>query len=187
MNHLNKSTLKLHLLILGCKPHHRHTEQHDAFFGIGNSLVDLLPQINAFWSDGGKIHIDSWRTITKVDGFEISIVSKENTTPSQHKLFFLNLGGYKPNDLEEYHYKLLVVAKQKDEAIAKAKQTAFFLHNSSPHIDDKYGVDVDDIYEIADILPSTLKEKYTIAITENISDVKKDEINIGYLKLSSIK
>jgi Domain of Unknown Function (DUF1543) len=187
VNHLNKPTLKLHLLILGCKPQHRHTEQHDVFFGIGNSLVDLLPQIQNFWPDAGKIHIDSWRAITVVDDYAINIVPKEEAKPSEHKLFFLNLGGYKPNDLEEYHYKLLVVAEDKGEAITKAKKTAFFLHNSSPHIDDKYGVDVDDIYEIEDILPSTLKEKYGTAITKTKGEVKEDEFNIGYLKLSSIK
>jgi Domain of Unknown Function (DUF1543) len=184
--------MHLHLLILGCKPQHRHTEQHDVFFGIGNSLVDLLPQIDAFWPDGGKIHIDSWRKVTVVDDFEISIVPKENATPSLHKLFFLNLGGYKPNDLEEYHYKLLVVANDKGEAVTKAKQTAFYKHtgfggNATSHIDDKYGVDVDDIYEIEDILPSTLKDKYSIAIAKATGKIKEDEFNIGYLKLSSIK
>jgi hypothetical protein len=184
--------MHLYLLILGCKPQCRHTEQHDVFFGIGNSLVNLLPQIEAFWPDAGKIHIDSWRKVTVVDDYEISVVPKENATASPHKLFFLNLGGYKPNDLEEYHYKLLVVANDKGEAITKAKQTAFYKHtsiagNATSHIDDKYGVDVDDIYEIEDILPSTLKEKYTIVITKATSEVKEDGLNIGYLKLSSIK
>jgi hypothetical protein len=183
--------MQLHLLILGCKPQHRHTEQHDVFFGIGNSLKDLLPQIDAFWPDAGKIHIDSWRAVTVVDDYAISIVPKEEVIPSEHKLFFLNLGGYKPNDLEEYHYKLLVVANDKGEAITKAKQTAFYKHTgfggtATSHIDDKYGVDVDDIYEIEDILPSTLKEKYAIAITKANEELKDDELHIGYTKLSSL-
>lgn len=157
---------KLFLLILGCKPAGRHTEQHDVFFGIGNTLKDLLPQIETFWPDGGEIHIDSWRAITVVNDFAISVVSKGNAVAadSKNKLFFINLGGYKPNDLEEYHYKIIAVAAKKSEAIAQAKKSAFYQHKSSPHVDDKYGVDVDDLYEIEDILTASIKNQFTIVI-----------------------
>jgi hypothetical protein len=182
--------MKLFLLILGCRPKGRNTEQHDTFFGIGNSLSDLLPQIESFWPDGGKIHIDSWREVTTVDGFEIKVLDKE-TEPalSAQKLFFLNLGGYKPADMEEYHYKLLSVSKDRAEAISAAKKTAFYLHTgfkgATSHIDDKYGVDVDDVYEIKDILPQQLKDKYVIGIQPTAS-LPEDELHIGYLKLSSL-
>jgi hypothetical protein len=177
--------MTLYFLLLGCKPQGRNTEQHDVFFGIGNSLKELLPQIENFWPNAGKIHIDSWRAVTNVDGFTISIVTKQ-TVSSVNKIFFLNLGGYKPNDLEEYHYKILTVAKDKSEAIAKAKQTAFFLHDVfSSHIDDKYGVDVDDIYEIEEILPEELKQQYSILI-EPAAIIAIDELHIGYIKLSSL-
>jgi hypothetical protein len=175
----------LHFLLLGCKPQGRNTEQHDVFFGIGNSLKELLPQIENFWPNAGKIHIDSWRAVTNVDGFTISIAAKQ-TVSSAYKIFFLNLGGYKPNDSEEYHYKILTVAKDKSEAIAKAKQTAFFLHDVfSSHIDDKYGVDIDDIYEIEEILPEELKQQYSILI-EPADAIAVDELHIGYIKLSSL-
>jgi len=174
---------KLYLLILGCKPNGRHTEQHDVFLGVGNSLKDLLPQIENFWPDGGEIHIDSWREVTAVDGFTISIIPQQEskTSSTTNKLFFINLGGYKPNDMEEYHYKLMTVAANKREAIAQAKQTAFYLHNASPHVDDKYGVDVDDIYEIADILPASIKEQFTIVI-DKAENLTEDKLHIGYLK-----
>jgi hypothetical protein len=182
--------MKLFLLILGCKPNGRNTEQHDTFFGIGNSVSDLLPQIKNFWPDGGKIHIDSWREVSAVDGFEITVFDKEEApATSLHKLFFLNLGGYKPADMEEYHYKLLSVATDKAEAISAAKQTAFYLHTgfkgATSHIDDKYGVDVDDVYEIKDVLPKELKDKYVISI-QPAAALPQDELHIGYLKLSSL-
>jgi Domain of Unknown Function (DUF1543) len=179
---------KLFFLIVGCKPNGRNTEQHDAFFGIGNNLKELIPQIEHFWPDGGKIHIDSWRTITVVDGYAIKIIPKEEALANAvQKLFFLNLGGYKPNDLEEYHYKVFAVALNKSEAIQQAKQTVFFLHNTfSAHIDDKYGVDVDDVYEIEEVLPASIKCKYAIVIEKSITALPKDELHIGYLKLSSL-
>ncbi|HMJ45678.1 MAG TPA: DUF1543 domain-containing protein, partial [Ferruginibacter sp.] len=81
---------KLFMLVLGCKPAGRNTEQHDVFFGIGSCLKDLLPQISGFWNDGGKIHIDSWREVTMVDGYSISILSKEEKDPvNPAGLFFL--------------------------------------------------------------------------------------------------
>jgi hypothetical protein len=178
---------KLYLLILGCKPNGRHTEQHDVFLGVGNSLKDLLPQIENFWPDGGEIHIDSWREVTSVDVFSISIVPHQEgeTANTKNKLFFINLGGYKPNDMEEYHYKIMTVAANKKEAIAQAKQTAFYQHNSSPHVDDKYGVDVDDIYDIEDILPVSIKNQFTIII-EKTENLLADKLHIGYLKLDRL-
>ncbi len=180
---------KLFFLILGATPNGRNTEQHDTFFGIGNSLKDLLPQIESFWPDGGKIHIDSWREVTAVNDYSIKIIPKENALENSNKLFFLNLGGYKPNDLEEYHYKVLAVATNKTDAVNQAKRTAFYLHTgfkgAASHIDDKYGVDVDDVYEIEDILPQYLKEQYAIAI-EPAQNNTEDELYIGYVKLSSL-
>jgi hypothetical protein len=182
---------RLFFLLLGCRPNGRNTEQHDTFFGIGNSVSDLLPQIENFWPDGGKIHIDSWREVTVVDNYTIKVFDKENApAASAQKLFFLNLGGYRPADMEEYHYKLLSVAHTKTTAIQAAKQTAFYLHTgfkgATSHIDDKYGVDVDDVYEIADILPSEIKTKYSIVIEKKSSILPEDELHIGYVTLKSL-
>jgi hypothetical protein len=185
--------LQLYMILLGCKPKGRHTEQHDLFFTIGSDLKSTIPEIKNFWHDGGTIHIDSWRTITECDGYEISVAKQsKKTTPSKNdlKLFFLNLGGYKPGDLEEYHYKMVVVALNKTEAIKQAKASAFYMHTgfkgAASHIDDKYGIDVDDFYEIEDILPAEQKLKYKLKITKK-SKIEKDVLHIGYTNLSKIK
>ena len=146
--------------------------------------------MESFWPGAGKIHIDSWREVTAVNGYAIKIIGKEEPLAlTKEKLFFLNLGGYKPGDMEEYHYKLITVSKDKSEAIKNAKQTAFYLHTgfkgAESHIDDKYGIDVDDVYEITDILPSSIKEQFAIVIEKEVH-VKEDELHIGYVKLSSL-
>ncbi|MES2374125.1 MAG: DUF1543 domain-containing protein [Bacteroidota bacterium] len=182
---------KLFMLLLGCKPEGRFTEQHDIFFGVGKSLKDLLQEILAAWPGPHKIHIDAWREVTETDGYAISLLPKEHSdaAPKDKRLFFLNLGGYKENEFEEYHYKMLSVASDKSEAIKQAKATAFYKHTgfkgADSHIDDKYGVDVDDLYEIEDILPSSIKEKYTIVIRP-AEGIKKDAWHLGYTKLSSL-
>ena len=183
---------KLFFVLLGCTPKGRNTEQHDVFFGIGSSLSDLLPQFAQFWPEAAdRLHIDSWREVTEVNGYAINIIPKTSTPlPSQKRLFFLNLGGYKPNDLEEYHYKYLSVAENKGKAIREVKETAFYKHTgfegAHSHIDDKYGVDVDDVYEITDILSASLKERYSISIETATTPLPEDEWHIGYVKLSSL-
>ncbi len=179
------------MLLLGCKPGGRFTEQHDIFFGVGRSLKDLLPDILSFWPGPQKIHIDAWREVTETDGYLISILPKDGIgiPPKDKQLFFLNLGGYKENEFEEYHYKMLSVANDKSEAIKQAKATAFYKHTgfkgADSHIDDKYGVDVDDLYEIEDILPASVKEKYSIVISPS-EGIQKDAWHLGYTKLSSL-
>ena len=183
--------LKLIMILLGCKPPGRNTEQHDLFFGIGKSLSDVKNDILDFWKEAkGKIHIDAWRQVQSVHGYTIEVIHKEDVASSQQeKLFFINLGGYKQNEFEEYHYKLLTVATDKGTAIQKAKGTAFYKHTgfagAVSHIDDKYGIDVDDIYEIEDILPFRLKAQYTIEITKT-DTLNEDELHLGYLKIDKL-
>ena len=99
--------MKLYMIMIGCRPKGRFTEQHDIFFGIGNSLSELVPQMKAFWPEAkGKIHIDAWREVTVVDNHKIDIVSKVDSVANDSQLFFINLGGYKENEFEEYHYKI---------------------------------------------------------------------------------
>jgi len=185
-------SLKLFMLLLGCKPQGRNTEQHDVFFGIGGELKDLLPDIFEFWPEAKKkIHIDAWREVKKVGNYSIRVISRENklTVTKTARLFFLNLGGYKSGDFEEYHYKILIAALDKAEAVQKAKETAFYIHtgfkDATSHIDDKYGVDVDDVYEIADILPPGIKEKYCIALSASKQE-NEDELHLGYVKLDKL-
>lgn len=183
-------TTKLFMLLLGCKPKGRYTEQHDIFFGAGESLKDLLPGILASWPGPHKIHIDAWREVTEVDGYSIKLVPRNEADPTKTgQLFFINLGGYKEHEFEEYHYKMLVVANDKADAIKQAKASAFYKHTgfkgADSHIDDKYGVDVDDLYQIEEILDPSIKNEYSIQIEKTVKPVS-DEWHLGYTKLSSL-
>ena len=182
--------VNLHMIMLGCTPKGRFTEQHDIFFCIGSSLKELIPDMNAFWPEAkGRIHIDAWQKVTFVDGFTIEVVANNENLVQEEQLFFLNLGGYKEGEFEEYHYKVLVVAKTKAEAIKKAKQTTFYKHygfkGAESHIDDKYGIDVDDIHNIEDILSDKFKSQYRLKITKT-NIISEDEKHIGYLKIDKI-
>lgn len=115
---------------------------------------------------------------------------KQNNQPKPIQLFFINLGGYKPGDFEEYHYKMLIAAKDKAEAIKIAKESAFYKHTgfkgAASHIDDQYGVDVDDFFKVEDMLPENIKQQYQIKLTPTKS-ATIDPLHIGYVNLSKIK
>lgn len=183
--------LKLFMVLIGCKPKGRHTEQHDIFFGIAHSMRELIPAFKAFWPEAkGRLHIDGWREVTQVNGYDVTILPKTTeTAPQDIQLFFINLGGYKENEMDEFHYKLLYATADKAEAIRRAKQTAFFKHThfkgANAHIDDKYGVDVDDLYEIEEILPPSMKAAYSIHL-QPASSEKLDALHLGYFKLDTL-
>ena len=184
-------TLKLYIVLLGCKPEGRNTEQHDLFFGIAPSLASLKQNMLQFWPEAkGRLHIDAWREVNHVEGFRVEVVARGQTDAAQNgKLFFINLGGYKRDEFEEFHYKLLTVAPSKGIAIQAAKRTAFYKHTgftgATSHIDDKYGVDVDDIYEIEDILSEEMKQRYSIRLHPD-TNPQEDEIHLGYLKMEKL-
>lgn len=177
--------------MIGCRPKGRYTEQHDIFFGIGNSVKELIPQMNEFWPEAkGNFHIDAWREVNFVENYKIEVVPKGTATANSSQLFFINLGGYKENEFEEYHYKLLSVGDSLSEVTKKAKETAFYKHfgfkGATSHIDDKFGIDIDDTYKVKEILVPTFTNNFDIQISKTeISE--EDVLHIGYLNLDKIK
>jgi hypothetical protein len=202
--------LKLYMLLLGSKAPQRNVEQHDYFFGVARSLKELVPEIKVFWPEAGNsIHLDGWREVNAVEGYQIRAVLKNEDVAGQGgaeepgrtalqsdeaaqtppSLFFINLGGYQENLLEEQHYIVLTVQNDRAQATQHAKKTAFFKKNSikgaNSHIDEKYGIDVDDIYRIEEILSASQKERYQIIISP-AADLPADQIHLGYFKLDKL-
>ena len=179
---------KLFMVLLGCTPKGRNTEQHDVFFGIAEELMQLIPQMKLFWTEAkGKLHIDAWREVTVVNNFCIEIAARTENDTQENNLYFLNLGGYKKGDFEEYHYKMLAVAPKLATAIKLSKKTVFYKHcgykEAPSHIDEKHGIDVDDSHKVADLLDFDTKLKYQLKITPLKASKEEDALHIGYLKL----
>lgn len=194
----------LFMVQLGGRPKGRLIEQHDMFFGVADELVELIPAINEHWPEvKNKWHVDSYRAVTRVDGYRIDWVAtakSNNANENQAedvtnlKLFFINLGGYLPDDFEEYHHKLLIVAPTQAEAIKQAKQSDFYKKysfkdkdtpfNAASHIDDKHQVDVDDIYNVSELLSAG-----RLQITEDKANTAaiEDKSYIGYLSIKNLR
>ena len=182
--------MKLFYIIIGCTPKGRHTEQHDVFFGIAENIRDLVPEIINFWPEAkGKLHVDAYREVNFVNGYQVEVVEKSKKSTNE-TLFFFNLGGYLPDVLQEYHQQVLVVEKSLSEATQKLKSSAFYKDYNQPngassHIDDIYALDVDDAFAVEDILPLSQKEKFSLKLTKT-DHVSEDKIYNGYFKLDKL-
>ncbi|HEX8517409.1 MAG TPA: DUF1543 domain-containing protein [Bacteroidia bacterium] len=184
---------KLYMILLGCRPKGRFTEQHDIFFGIADTLKNLVPYIKNSWPEAkGNIHIDAWKEVSTLNGYRVLVTEKEpnKKEDSSLKLFFINLGGYRKDEFDEFHYKMIIPAADAAGAVKIAKATAFYkksgFKGAASHIDDKFGLDVDDVYEVPDILPEEFRSKYKISIITDPA-AEEDEIHLGYLQLWKIK
>lgn len=182
---------KLYFFLIGAKLPNRYTEQHDVFFGIGKKPADLIQPLKAFWTEAEKLHIDCWREVTNINGCLIKVFLKNHVTDSDSglSLFFINMGGYKKGEFEEFHFKDIFVASTQEEAVSQAKKTNFYkqfsFKGAVAHVDNKYGVDVDEIYDVAEILPVADKNNYRIIVTNEIA-TQPDEIHLGYTTLSKL-
>ena len=180
--------MKLFYIIIGATPQGRHIEQHDVFFGIAKSLKDLVPAMTSFWSDA-RIHIDAYQEVRYVGGYKLDIVPKGKAISSQ-QLFFVNLGGYKENHFEEFHEQHLMVDTSMGKVIKRVKQTEFYktmgFKSAESHIDDKHGVDIDDIFNVSDILPQHMKDAYSIQLTLSDDKNQSNITKIGYIKIDKL-
>lgn len=192
--------LTLFMVQLGGRPKGRLIEQHDIFFGIANQVSELVDDINQYWPEvKNKWHIDSYRAISKVDNYAIKLVESSSQAESANdlKLFFINLGGYQRGSFEEFHYKLLIIASSQADAIKQAKQSEFYKaftykdkdspFNAASHIDDKFEVDIDDIYNINDLISNIqlLIEPITNDSHELVN--ADDKEYVGYLSIKNLR
>ena len=192
--------LTLFMVQLGGRPKGRLIEQHDIFFGVANEVSELIDDINHHWPEvKNKWHIDSYRAISKVDNYAIKLVESSSQAESANdlKLFFINLGGYQQGSFEEFHYKLLIVAATQADAIKQAKQSEFYKaftykdkdspFNAASHIDDKFEVDIDNIYNVNDLISNVRLLIEPMANDSHELVNADDKEYVGYLSIKNLR
>lgn len=160
---------RLFLIVLGGRPAGRNVEQHDVILAVGKELKDCAQAIQKHWDIG--VHVDSYMVVNEVDGYDVMISTAPAESPAPVRLYFINLGGYRESDLEEYHKKVVVAAGSIDEAKQKAKQDQFFFQGiqqaeggARSHVDDKlalFGFAVDDMM----VVNNAIDPAYHIILT----------------------
>ena len=183
----------LFLVVVGGRSHKANIELHDVRWVIGSKIEDTFDQLRNDWfgSDNG-LHIDSYKKIDSIDGYKINLINKESREPqnkiskkgriSNKKLWFVNIGGYDPNSMQEKHEFGLVVASSSSEAKTKAK-SKWLIDCKKKHKDDisavKSFTDVDDCEVIKNI------KNWKIELIRNDNHVEEKNIPdwFGYMRI----
>ena len=136
----------LFLVVLGGRAKKANIELHDVRWVVGSRIEDTFDALRNDWFGNFEgLHIDSYKKIKHIDGYKIYLKNIEkkklknkkffNGNAVKKNLWFVNIGGYDPNSMQEKHEFGLVVASSKLEAknIAKSK---WLLGSKKKHKDD---------------------------------------------------
>lgn len=150
----------------------------------------LQSDLMATLSRRDKVHIDAWTQVRYVDGYRVTI--RRGPAPESEdslKLFFVNLGGYRENEFEEYHKKLFMVATKVSDVFERI-MTLDFMKEYSPealgiaggaHLDDQYRIDMeaDDIVCVSE----AIGDDYVL-ILEPVDSHPADTMTVGYTHIN---
>lgn len=114
--------MDLYMFYIGGNAGKSNIEVHDIQFVAANEPQDAWPALREAWfGDRDKIHIDGYSRITWVDGYSVTLSAEPPQTGQ--RLFFVNVGGYRPDTLAELHEFDLFVAEDAQQAKEKALAT----------------------------------------------------------------
>jgi hypothetical protein len=112
----------LFLAVLGGRAPGCHIELHDVRFVAGATIEAALPELRRQWFGRREgLHLDSYLAVRAVDGYAVRL-GREPAAPRPERLWFVNLGAYRPDCLAELHHFGLVVARSPQAAKAAAKR-----------------------------------------------------------------
>ena len=138
---------KLFMFYLGGSAPGANIEVHDVQFAVGDQPEDAFPGLVERWfGTKDSLHLDAYAIVEWADGHDVILLSQPND--SGKKLYFINMGGYLPGDLQEAHSFSLFVARDEQEAKAKAKRSLLTTVNHQ-HRDNQ--MDVDDCLLLSEI------------------------------------
>lgn len=136
----------LFLVVLGGRTSRSHIEVHDVRFVVGRGIEETFPELRRQWFGSRKgLHLDAWMAVRAIDGWTVRLRlqqpgAEQVPLPRPERLWFVNLGGYRPDSLAELHHFGLVVARSAQAAKAAAKRR-WLQGAQQQHKDDLCAVD----------------------------------------------
>ena len=130
----------LFLAVLGGRTATSLIELHDVRFVAGPSIDATLPELRRQWFGRREgLLLDAYMAVRAVDGWAVSL-GRDPAAPRPERLWFVNLGAYRPDSLAELHHFGLVVAASAQAAKAEARRR--WLQGAlQQHKDDLVAVD----------------------------------------------
>jgi hypothetical protein len=137
---LTSDTPTLYLVVLGGRTASCTIELHDVRFVAGGCIEDTLPELRRQWFGRREgLHLDAYMAVRAVDGWAVHL-GPESAALRPERLWFVNLGAYRPDSLAELHHFGLVVARSPQAAKAAAKRQ-WLAGAQQQHKDDLSAVD----------------------------------------------
>ena len=132
------------MIYLGGSAPKANIELHDVQFIVADRIEDTYDQLKSNWFGNiSGLHLDSYKEIRGADGYSITL-QDEPQIDGNH-LYFVNLGGYQNDKLNELHEFSLFVAGNETEAKNKAKDR---LLKTASHTHKDNIVEVDDCLRV---------------------------------------
>lgn len=129
----------LFLIYVGGRAPKANIELHDVLFAAGTTIEDTYAALHSQWfGDPKSLHLDSYFRVRNIDGYKVRL--RSDRPKHKEKLFFVNLGGYDPDNLAELHEFGLFVATTGSKAKVRAK-ARLLVDAQSRHKDDQFEVD----------------------------------------------
>jgi hypothetical protein len=136
----------LFLVVLGGRMEGAQIELHDVRFVAGATLDDTLPALRRQWFGRRRgLHIDSYMVVRQVGTFAVEL--RRGPFEGAERLWFVNVGGYRPEHLAEEHAFGLVVASTAERA--KRQALAGWL----PGVQGRHKDDLRALEAVDDCLP----------------------------------
>jgi len=127
--------MKLFAIYIGGEAEGANIELHDMRFVVAPSIAETYEELRRqWWGIPKSLHIDCWAEIDHADGYDVSL--RPEPFAGAERLYYVNLGGYAPDEFLEKHKNVFVVA----DSLAKAKSRALKSVTGwrEPHRDEMY-------------------------------------------------
>ncbi len=192
--HIQEDSQSLFLVVLGGKAPNSHIELHDVRWVIGSSIKETFGQLRSEWfGDNKGLHIDSYMKICYIDGYQVKVnpcmdefhkLDNIQAKTSNLSLWFVNLGGYNPNDMNEHHSFGLLVAKTYAEAKKIAKERWLTLTDKK-HVDNIHCISF--LYKENNLFDYNKIGKWQIQLFQDTQQRSQDLIPdwVGYMRIDN--
>lgn len=131
--------MNLFMFYVGGNAGRSNIEVHDVQFVAAQAPEDAWPSLREAWfGDRDKLHVDGYARVTWADGHRVTL--SRQPPEGARRLYFVNVGAYRPDTLAELHAFDLFVADSPEAA--KQRALARLLNGSAQqHKDNLKAVD----------------------------------------------
>ena len=184
----------LFLVLIGGRAPKANVELHDVRWVVGSRIEDTFDSLRKNWFGSIKgLHIDSYKKIKSIDGYKINLKNIEKDKIKKinfyknpkEKLWFVNLGAYQKNSMQERHEFGLVVAKNSLDAkkIAKSK---WLLGYKKIHKDNLSSLEIISDVDDCEVIKNIGNWEIELTLEDDFNEETNSPDWFGYIRIDQI-